>query len=625
MAQIEQIASELFNKIRSRFSGVILGDDNAERTLDPSNAKFFEFEYSHGNRKLGNVTITLIEVGILKIFFNNSMIDDMDSESREDWYDFLKDLSRFARRNLLNYEAKNINVSRLDKKNFLYLKTKNAPSDDEIQFESKLYGSKQKSYQDVNGAKLIVHHIGTVDEDKFAARSRNIEKIFIENSEGERFKFPKNYLSGARAMAQHIARGGYPNDERGSHIADIMSEMIELRNFVRKSKNSSTLSEDAVKLIETAKDRYRTLRKSLTTISGVRGYNKYFENNSVTALDENSGSLPTRKITNLKENVQPNGRMALEKIANDNSPFTIYANPESDAEIKDVIEFTKMTDMRRERKIRTIIDHVLNLLSDRMTDDTLSLEISKLDIDVKSDILIASKLANKYLKGMVKIVRPTAHKDRNGNDKKETTMESSSALRGGIWAYPDSMDSVNELQELINQDIELGRDAENATMALYDLIGDDGLFDELYTAANMPGGETEKLNPILKDWLSTNIDNFQDLPGNVRNALENLDYSAETSDSLDNEDEEPDTDANTSDDADDNDELDISVDSDGKSKIEEDIADSVSDSSSDLAAMKRLAGIGTQYRSNHAINPGEEGYMPTPRSIIARARMAMKK
>ena len=43
--------------------------------------------------------------------------------------------------------------------------------------------------------------------------------------------------------------------------------------------------------------------------------------------------------------------------------------------------------------------------------------------------------------------------------------------------------------------------------------------------------------------------------------------------------------------------------------------DEVAESIAKLAAM---AGVGSNQRSNHGINPGEEGYQITPRSIIAR-------
>ena len=48
---------------------------------------------------------------------------------------------------------------------------------------------------------------------------------------------------------------------------------------------------------------------------------------------------------------------------------------------------------------------------------------------------------------------------------------------------PDSERQRRELDELMSQPLPLGPDATNATEALYDLIGDDELYDILNTAA----------------------------------------------------------------------------------------------------------------------------------------------
>ena len=63
-----------------------------------------------------------------------------------------------------------------------------------------------KKFPEQGNAKLIIKHNRTVDETKMGARSRNISAIYIENNQGERFKFANNYLPGARAMARHVSK-----------------------------------------------------------------------------------------------------------------------------------------------------------------------------------------------------------------------------------------------------------------------------------------------------------------------------------------------------------------------------------------------------------------------------------
>ena len=38
-------SQDLFNKIRSQFSNIRLGDENGAATADPAKATFFEFEF----------------------------------------------------------------------------------------------------------------------------------------------------------------------------------------------------------------------------------------------------------------------------------------------------------------------------------------------------------------------------------------------------------------------------------------------------------------------------------------------------------------------------------------------------------------------------------------------------
>jgi hypothetical protein len=45
MKNIERIAEELFDKIRSRFEHVVLGDEKTDETDDPELARFFKFYY----------------------------------------------------------------------------------------------------------------------------------------------------------------------------------------------------------------------------------------------------------------------------------------------------------------------------------------------------------------------------------------------------------------------------------------------------------------------------------------------------------------------------------------------------------------------------------------------------
>jgi hypothetical protein len=98
------------------------------------------------------------------------------------------------------------------------------------------YGNKKYSYSDQpKQVKLVIKHDRNLGEgDK---RYRNIESIFVETGDGERFKIPSRSLMHGKLIARHVSEGGNPYDAFGSHIGEVVAEMNILRRFVRASKN----------------------------------------------------------------------------------------------------------------------------------------------------------------------------------------------------------------------------------------------------------------------------------------------------------------------------------------------------------------------------------------------------
>jgi hypothetical protein len=271
------LSQDLHERLRGRFNSLTMGRDDGAKTLVPDEAVFFEFGFKEGVNDYGSVVVSILDEGSLKVYFKNDIVEEADEDAKDKWYNFLKDLRFFSAQNMLNYETKNVTKSRLDKADFDFL-VGQSNAKDNVAMESKLYGSSQRSYADLNGAKLIVQHNKTVDEEKMGSRSRDIRAIYIENSLGERFRFENNYLPGARAMARHISNGGYQNDEYGEHISEIMAEMSELKSFVRGVKRDDYVTEDSQEIIDLATDRYYGLKSTLESISKQKGYVDYFEN-----------------------------------------------------------------------------------------------------------------------------------------------------------------------------------------------------------------------------------------------------------------------------------------------------------------------------------------------------------
>jgi hypothetical protein len=134
---------------------------------------------------------------------------------------------------------------------------------------------KQGSYSDaVPTTKIIIQHSRRIEEGE--QRYRNIAKIFVENSEGERFAVPTNKPGLARVYARHIAEGGTPYDERGRHITSLVEEYSKMSGFMRATRGKQ-FNESAQQLVTEAVNYYQSLRESLSKMTGHRGYSAYFE------------------------------------------------------------------------------------------------------------------------------------------------------------------------------------------------------------------------------------------------------------------------------------------------------------------------------------------------------------
>lgn len=151
-------------------------------------------------------------------------------------------------------------------------------------------GSTKTSYQQTEGAKLIIRHNTAVNEEVRGSRSRNISALFIENAQGERFKYPHNHLTGARIMTQHVAEGGTPYDEVGQKIIGLSEERNQLSQVSKYIKSQG--------LQEQAGDVQFAVTQRLSEIKGLLGrYNptRFMEDKS--EADETNLEALQEKLT----------------------------------------------------------------------------------------------------------------------------------------------------------------------------------------------------------------------------------------------------------------------------------------------------------------------------------------
>lgn len=113
-AELNKVSEALFEKIRSRFEEVSIGDENAASTQDPEQARFFNFDYvDRAGNNFGNITISLVDENSLKVYFSKSLSSELEEDQKAEWFDFLRDLRMFAKRNLLSFDTRDITRSNL--------------------------------------------------------------------------------------------------------------------------------------------------------------------------------------------------------------------------------------------------------------------------------------------------------------------------------------------------------------------------------------------------------------------------------------------------------------------------------------------------------------------------------
>lgn len=281
MSNSDMISNALYLKLKNQFPGVTFGDQDSLQTNNVNKAVFFEFPFVVHGEKIASVTISLAEKGTLKLLRTQDSLDDQDEHIKEIWFKFLRDMRKFAKSRLLNFEPLDPIKGQIQKKDYdTFAATANTQDNtkDSAMTESSLYGSTKSSYQKLENAKLIIRHSKRIEEDNPNTRTRNISAIFIESENGERFRYPFIHLAGARAMCRHAANGGSPYDDFGQYIVSLSENIYSLRRFNHLVNKAAFLeNSEIVGIAESAREKANSLKKVLESIKRQHGYEKIKE------------------------------------------------------------------------------------------------------------------------------------------------------------------------------------------------------------------------------------------------------------------------------------------------------------------------------------------------------------
>jgi hypothetical protein len=269
----ESLNRELF-RLLSKYKPKPL-DAEGKATPVPEEADIFKFEFTKDGEDYGTVYVTLDDERTLTVYFGDDVSDSPGDKTPgldydDTWSGLLHQLSSWRMtKGLRGFKTQNKDRVSDDMARRNHMRNK-----DKIA-EGYYPMGKSRSYSDaVPSVKIVIEHSRVIEEGE--QRYRNINRIFLENQDGERYLLDTKKPGIARVYARHIAEGGKVNDDRWSHIGNLCEEYQKMAGFVRATRNGQ-FNESAQALVNEGLEHYQSLRESLSRMTGKRGYNSYFE------------------------------------------------------------------------------------------------------------------------------------------------------------------------------------------------------------------------------------------------------------------------------------------------------------------------------------------------------------
>ena len=459
MKEIEHIAEDLLNKLRSVYPTLQIGDASANKTLEPEDARFFDFVFESGGADIGSVTISLVD-DQFKIYYSKELTEGL-GENKQQWYNFLREMRQFAKRRLMTFDVRDITKSNLERKDFEFLRTQQQEFRDSDMNEGKMYGSIKSSYQDLGEtAKIIVRHKRPVDEDVRGSRSRHISKIFIENTDGERMLLPFKNLLGARAAARHVSEGGQLHDDIGTHITNTVGQMAQLKNFVNYSKRNKLVNENTVDIVESVRDAYNNIRQDLTRMTSRRGYSNFAENFepvettlSEDDLDEMKDQFTVKKHDdNVFESlplINSIYKTAMENKANKLGQIREFIES-GDLVLESSLDSDMLARSIKHENVKGLVQAALEDISTRIVDNDIIKEFAQTHLNQEltesEESALAVQLAKKYVGDLGRIAEDAEYAERVRHFQVEDNEFVDETQLVDEWAD----DIVNKLEESLS-------------------------------------------------------------------------------------------------------------------------------------------------------------------------------
>lgn len=473
-ANLDKIAQELYGKIQTRFPAIKIGDEHANvlsKKEDIPNARFFEFEYEEGGEALGSIAITLDSTDGIVVQISGDLVNDGNNTTHHGAFKFLRSFRQFAKDRLLKFDIQNIGKSNLDKRDYQFQAKRKEPTI----MENKLFGTSRISYQNLGEARLIIKHSQPVNTDLPAGRTMHIESIYIENADGERFKYPFKHLNGARALAEHIKHGGHPYDGIGKHVISLSEELSQLRKFKGYVTRQPMISEAMGVVTGRVIERIEAIKKEIQHLQRPSFYEAFAE-----SFEEKSETVIPEDVVN------------------------------------DLVD--RLTVRTFNEELKAVFPYIYNLI------DESDIPVKELDAE---DILDESKCPDCY--------KDPCECDDYDDDRVKTEgfdpeFAYESFMEEIVREDKDELFSpnkasklraINKLNQVLSSELKGGPGGINAIESLKGLIDDPELIDTIRdTDPNLD------VRPLIQQYLTSNPNLF---PGNAAETLAMIDFNGEPS------------------------------------------------------------------------------------------------
>jgi hypothetical protein len=221
---------------------------------------------------------------------------------------------------------------------------------------------------------------------------------------------------------------------------------------------------------------------------------RYIESLFVETADGERFKVPTRSLTH--------GKMLARHIAEGGNPYDAFGQRinEMVSEMATLARFVRAAKSKKFENdaaamVESAVRHYGELKAkakkmigqrgyreEREGFDPAAFEDSEVAVEAIRDMFVEQTLDHRIEEALPILSRLAPKPAMKEADQFESWTD---AVMEGTWALPEGPEAVAQLKELMSKPLPVGPDATNATEQLYDIFGDDELFNELEELAQM--------------------------------------------------------------------------------------------------------------------------------------------